>query len=382
LQHVRRQNGEQHLVLRAQPRPERSPDERRNHANVVPGVTEDVARIILNVLHALRLVVDRESAPYVTDHGRWKPSTDPDFTDCAGTTPELDVDWKATITEGGHGRGFSPIMPSFADELTSEQIDAVIHYLRGQCQDKRWARGELNLPRPLRTEKAFPESETILTMSAATHHTPDWDGELSYERQLAVRDQLEVAIPFSSINTPSGGRATGVGDAAFGWKHVLFASPTTIVSGQGEIVLPTGNSDRGLGSGVTTFGFFAAAGQLLPRNSFVQVQIGTDQPTSTDISPRTFYWRVAAGRSWREENGLGRLWSPMVEVVSARDFVEGARANIDLIPQFQATLNRRQHIRANVGLQVPMTNTAGRSKQLVCYLLWDWFDGGFLEGWK
>ena len=37
-----------------------------------------------------------------------RPSTFPDFTDCSGTTPELDVDWKATITQGGHGRGFSP----------------------------------------------------------------------------------------------------------------------------------------------------------------------------------------------------------------------------------------------------------------------------------
>jgi mono/diheme cytochrome c family protein len=314
--------------------------------------------------------------------GFTKPSTFPDFTSCAGTTPELDVDWKATITEGGHGRGFSPIMPSFSDELTSAQIDAVIHYLRGQCHDQRWARGELNLPRPLRTEKAFPESETTMTMGATTHHAPDWSGEITYERQLAARDQLEVAIPFSSIRGPSDGRATGVGDAAFGWKHVLFASHTTIVSGQGEVVLPTGNSERGLGAGVTTLGVFAAAGQILPNDSFVQVQVGTDQPTSTDIAPRTFYWRVAAGRSWREESGLGRLWSPMLEVVSARDVAEGARANIDLVPQFQVTLNRREHIRVAVGVQVPATNTAGRAKQLVFYLLWDWFDGGFLEGWK
>jgi hypothetical protein len=52
------------------------------------------------------------------------------------------------------------------------------------------------------------------------------------------------------------------------------------------------------------------------------------------------------------------------------------------MPQFQVTLNRRQHIRVNAGLQVPVSNTAGRSKQVVFYLLWDWFDGGFLEGWK
>ena len=114
----------------------------------------------------------------------------------------------------------------------------------------------------------------------------------------------------------------------------------------------------------------------------MQAQLGTDQPASPDVSPRTFYWRVAAGRSWRQENALGRLWSPMLEVVSDRDFEEGARASLDLVPQVQVTLNRRQHVRVNVGLQLPATNTAGRSKQLVFYLLWDWFDGGFLEGWK
>src|ERR1043166_4006751 len=59
-----------------------------------------------------------------------RPSTFPDFSDCASTTPELDVDWKATIAQGGHGRGFSRIMPSFAEELTADQIDAVVEHLR------------------------------------------------------------------------------------------------------------------------------------------------------------------------------------------------------------------------------------------------------------
>src|SRR5262249_59378274 len=33
-----------------------------------------------------------------------KPATFPDFTDCPSTTPGLDVDWKATSTNGGGGR--------------------------------------------------------------------------------------------------------------------------------------------------------------------------------------------------------------------------------------------------------------------------------------
>jgi hypothetical protein len=46
------------------------------------------------------------------------------------------------------------------------------------------------------------------------------------------------------------------------------------------------------------------------------------------------------------------------------------------------TLSKRQHVRANVGLQVPVTNRAGRPMQVVFYFLWDWFDGRLLEGWK
>jgi hypothetical protein len=317
-----------------------------------------------------------------TSIGFDKPSTFPDFTDCPTTTPELDVDWKATITQGGHGRGFSRIMPSFAEALTSQQIDAVIGYLRGLCRDRRYPRGELNLPRPLTTEKAFPESETVLTMALSAHRPTALDSELGYEQRLTARDQLELAIPFSSVIDENGMRASGVGDVAVGWKRVLFASRNTIVSGQGEIALPVGNRERGLGSGVTTFGLFAAVGRILPGASFLQVQIGTDQPTSTDKSPRTLFWRVNAGRSFRQENGLGRLWSPMIEVVSERQFADNASADVDVVPQFQVTLNRRQHVRVNVGLQVPATNIAGRSKQFVFYFLWDWFDGGLLEGWR
>jgi len=317
-----------------------------------------------------------------TSIGFDKPSTFPDFTDCATTTPELDVDWKATITEGGHGRGFSRIMPAFAEALTSPQIDAVIGYLRGLCRDRRYPRGELNLPRPLRTEKAFPESETVLTLGLTAERPTALDSELAYEQRLTPRDQLELAVPFSSVIDQSGTRASGVGDVALGWKRVLFASRDTIVSGQGEIVFPVGNSARGLGSGVTTFGLFAAVGRMLPAASFLQFQIGTDQPTSTDEAPRTLFWRLNAGRSFRQENGLGRLWSPMIEVVSEREFVESASADVDIVPQFQVTLSRRQHVRVNVGLQLPATNTAGRSKQFVFYFLWDWFDGGLLEGWR
>jgi hypothetical protein len=36
----------------------------------------------------------------------------------------------------------------------------------------------------------------------------------------------------------------------------------------------------------------------------------------------------------------------------------------------------------SVGLDVPLTETASRHPQILAYLLWDWFDGALVEGWK
>ena len=311
-----------------------------------------------------------------------KPGTFPDFTRCDQTTPELDVDWRAVIRDGGHNRGFSPIMPSFAEALTPQQIDAVIEHLRGFCRDRAWPRGELNLPRPLSTEKAFPEDETVITTAVNARGAPGVDNELVYERRFGARNQIEVSVPVGFARQDTRTWLGGVGDIGLGVKRALFASYGSILAVQGEVVLPTGNKARGFGSGVTMFEAFASYGQLLPRNSFLQMQTGTGLPTHTEDAPRSFFWRAALGKSFRQGSGVGRLWSPMVEWLADRDFETGARTNWDVQPQFQVTLSKRQHVRANVGVRVPFTNTAGRPVQVVFYLLWDWFDGGLLEGWK
>ncbi len=273
-------------------------------------------------------------------------------------------------------------MPAFAEELTSEQIDAVVKHLRTLCRDSAWPRGELNLPRPFATEKAFPESETVITTAVGAHGAPDVTNELVYEKRFGARNQLELSIPFAAVHDDSGTVARGVGDVGIGLKRVLFAGKASIFSVQGALHMPTGNKDKGLGAGTAGFEAFAAYGRILPSNMFVQAQLGTEQPTSTDEAPRAMFARAAVGKSFRQERGLGRLWAPMLELVSDRDVADGAKTNLDVLPQFQVTLNRRQHVRVNAGVQIPVTNAAGRSKQIVFYFLWDWFDGGLLDGWR
>jgi hypothetical protein len=294
----------------------------------------------------------------------------------------MNSDWKAVILNGGRFRGFSQIMPSFREELTSAQIDAVIEYLRGFCGSSRWPRGELNLPLALVTEKAYPENEEVIISSVNVRGAPGVTNQIIHEQRIGVRNQIEVSVPVS-FQHPDGAWYGGFGDATLGLKRVLFYSlpAGSILSVQGEITFPTGSRTKGLGAGVTTFGTFASYEQLLPRKTFLQLQAGAELPRDTSIAPQSLFWRAAAGKSFSQGQGFGRMWSPMLELVADRDLATGARTNWDLVPQMQVTLSRRQHIRANAGLRIPATNTAGRPLQAMLYVLWDWQDGKLAEGW-
>ena len=313
-----------------------------------------------------------------------KPKSFPDFSRCDQTTPELNVDWKATIRDGGHGRGFSPIMPSFVDALTSEQMDKVIAYLRSLCTDKSWPRGEFNLPLPLVTEKAFPEDEVVMTSALNAQGAPGSTTDIIYEQRFGARNQIEVDVPVVFNRQSPGLWYGGVGDTTLGVKRVLIANlhAGSILTAFGGVIVPSGNRAHGLGAGVTKLESFAAFAQLLPALSFVQLQAGTAQPTDTSKAPRSVFWRAALGKSFRQSGGLGRMWTPMTEFVATHDFMSHAKTDWDIVPQFQVTLSQRQHVRANLGFRIPVTNTADRPIQAVFYILWDWFDGGLREGWR
>lgn len=319
-----------------------------------------------------------------TTVGFTKPKTFPDFTQCNQTTPELNVDWKAMIRDGGHGRGFSPIMPSFGDALTSAQIDKVIEYLRGFCTDNRWPRGEFNLPLPAVTEKAFPENEVVITSALNSQGAPGVANDIIYEQRFGIRNQVEVDAPVNFNHPVPGLWYGGIGDATVGVKRVLLANlhSGSILSGFGGIIVPSGNTAHGLGAGVTQFETFAAFAQLLPAHSFVQLQVGTDQPIDPSKVARSLFWRSAIGKSFRQSEGLGRMWTPMMEFVANRNFTSHPTTDWDVVPEVQVTLSRRQHVRANLGFRIPVTNTADRPVQAVVYVLWDWFDGSLKAGWK
>jgi hypothetical protein len=306
----------------------------------------------------------------------------PDFTDCSFASREPDADWVTVAHEGGPARGFSRHMPAFGGALGEDDLYKILGHVRTFCAEPAWPRGELNLPRALHTEKAYPEDEAVMTLGFGRSPS-SVSSEFVYEKRFGARNQIEFKLPFAAASTGEGQWLGGAGDLTFGFKRAFAHSLERgfIAAAAAEIILPTGDESAGLSSGTPVFESFFSYGQILPRDSFLQFQGGVELPFDTDRAGREGFWRIAAGRTWTEQGPFGRAWSPMVEVLAARDLERGAVTHWDLVPQVQITLNTRQHIMLNAGWRFPLNDRAGRSSRFLVYVLWDWFDGGLFDGW-
>jgi mono/diheme cytochrome c family protein len=315
---------------------------------------------------------------------RLLPTPTPDFTDCNFASREPDADWAAIIHTGGPVRAFDRMMPAFGDALSEGEIQAILDHVRTLCGDDSWPRGELNLPRALLTEKAYPEDEAVWTTTVVVDGPGAVVNDIVYEKRFGPRNQVELKVPLEANELAPGEWRFGAGDVALGFKRALVHSLRrgSIFSAAAEIIVPTGDESAGAGAGVAVFEPFVSFGQILPAASFLQAQAGVELPFNPDRAEREAFWRVVAGTTWAQGPlGFGRAWTPMVELVAAREMDAGAPIHWDIVPQVQITLNTRQHVMLNAGVRLPVNERAGRSTAVMVYVLWDWFDGGLFDGW-
>jgi len=307
----------------------------------------------------------------------------PDFTDCDFAAREPDTDWYAIAHRGGPIRGFDRLMPAFGEALRPDELMAALAHIRTFCTDARWPRGELNLPRALFTEKAYPEDEAVITTTLVGEGLDSIGHEFVWEQRFGPLNQIEIKLPVTRADLGGAtGWKSGTGDLGLGVKHTLRHSLErgSILSIGGELVLPTGDETKGLGKGTTVLESFVLFGKILPRDSFVQFQGIVEMPNDSAFEDELVV-RAAYGRTWTAGAPFGRTFTPMIEVLAARELGGGAETQWDLAPQIQVSLNKRQHVLGAIGIRQPITDRDTRSTELVFYLLWDWFDGGVLEGW-
>lgn len=306
----------------------------------------------------------------------------PDFTSCTFNSREQASDWVAIAHEGGPVRAFSQIMPAFGSALSKRELETVIERIKKFCSESEWPRGELNLPRAMFTEKAFPEDEAVLAFDIGEHGSADAEMAAIWEKRIGARGQIEIVVPYRSVDVGlPDGRAHGVGDVAVGAKYAFSHDYDRgrIWAVGGEVVLPTGDETRGLGNEKAGAELYLAFGKLLPSDSFVQSRLLVEGQLGRS-STREAAWQTAFGKTWISGE-FGRSWTPMIEVIAARELEGGATTDWDIVPQLQISLSRRQHILFAVGAQLPVNDRQSRDMRFLAYVLWDWYDGGLLDGW-
>ncbi|MBI3989118.1 MAG: cytochrome c [candidate division NC10 bacterium] len=299
----------------------------------------------------------------------------PDLTWCAFNSEEPDRDWILITAEGGPATGRSDVMPSFRDALTEDQIRQVVAYLRTFCTED-WPRGELNFPRPLVTEKAWPENEIVFTWNTARTPGDEQSTQFSWtlEKRVGPRGQVEVKFPFQ-INDPEGqGAVGGIGDVEAGIKYVLYDNLEQLFLSSGglEVGAPTGSIRRGLGDGTTILSPFLAAGKawgdLIGQGSFK-----FEYPVVTRRAPKALLYNLAFTYPIL---AVGRLTEGQVLLELNGKSEWGTEApkhfQLSLTPGLRKALTRSGLWAAAVGVQVPVTGVRDVDYRVMGYLLYEY----------
>jgi hypothetical protein len=306
-----------------------------------------------------------------------------DFTDCSLTTPENDADWERAIAKGGPGVGLSSQMPAFEDSLSPEQIRGFVSHMRTFCGDPRWPSGNLNFPRPIITEKAFPENEVVIA-PVVSHRKEDGGVPATthvrwlnlFEGRIGKRTMYEVGIPAEShhtaalsipsatlVNTKSS--AFGVGDIELSLKHTLLASDRTpaILTAGLETSLPAGDYAKGLGEGTTVLEPFLAAGAML-GSWYVQAQTKVELPVDRSRADRAFVYNIYVGR---DTSLAPNTWTLGVEL-------NGENSELAITPQVRKGLTRTGALAGALGVMIPITEREEQGTRWVGYLLWEYME--------
>jgi hypothetical protein len=304
----------------------------------------------------------------------WESAVRPvSFADC-GTTAEPSEQWETIVTEGGLVRGLSSVMPAFDEAFTGEEVGAVVAYLRTFCpRADEYPPGELNFRRLLVTGKAFPEEEVVLSIA----HRPDratraTELEASYEKRIGPRFQYEVTLPF---RTATEGR--GLGDLELEAKQVLHFDlrRVEIMSAGLGMTLPTGSRSTGLGEGTTVFSPFVAYGKGW-GGTLLQAKVEGRLPADLDRADREVEYAVAVSRAFGPRT---IAWTPAVELVGAWN-ARTKQHEYAAVVEASKPLNKLGHVIASIGVAIPIRPREERYR-IQAYLLWDFGDGPFWQGW-
>lgn len=297
------------------------------------------------------------------------------FSDALFNSREPAEDWEIVAKHGGPALGFSDKMPAFGEVLPEEDIDAVLEYVKTLGGEHDYPDGALNLFLPVRTKKAFPEDEWVWKQRFTGQDGDDaWKNTLEYEFRIGERWQgvLEVT------------HETEGGDGEFGhfepgFKYVMMHDRQAgyIFTLGGNLGIPLNGDAEWEALPYLAYGKILNDAWTFQGSGRLKMSLEDSDHGSAEFASIVHYTHTPWPRSV----------FPGLEVVAEMPFERGSgpgkksAVQVSVLPQVRIGLSKRGHVAINAGVELPLNDTERYDWRAYAYLIWDFADGGFFEGW-
>jgi hypothetical protein len=279
------------------------------------------------------------------------------------------------VTHGGAALVFSAEMPAFGDALAEEDIDAVLAYIKTLGGEHNYPDGELNLFLPIRTKKAFPEDEWVWKQRFADQEGDNsWKNTLEYEFRIGERAQGVLEVTHTTVD--------GSGEFGHfepGMKYVLADNleAGSIYTLGGNLGIPLSSGEDWEFLPYLAFGKILGDAWTFQGSGRLKLSLEDSDHSSAEF----------AGIVHWVHSPWPRSVFPALEMVAEVPFERGtgpdkkSAVQWSILPQARIGLNKRGHVALNAGLELPLNDTERYDWRAYVYLIWDFADGGFFEGW-
>ncbi len=296
-----------------------------------------------------------------------------DLSDPLFNSREPSSDWYLVIKHGGPALAFSPAMPAFQDAFSDDEIRGLVAYLKTLPGPHRYPPGDLNYLLAFRTKKAWLEDEVVIWTRFDRRDQVGDDvltTAVELEKRWGARWQTELKLAYG-WEGPRG----NWDELEVGFKYALYdhLERTFLLTGGADLAFALHGD-----ASMQVIPFLAAAKGLGDQFT-LQTSLRTHLPPE-EVSSGDLAWAMAL--HW-VPTPWPRGVFPGVELTATVPFEPGAReaARWTVLPQLNLGLSRRGHVRAAVGVELPL-NDRTYDFRVHTYLLWDFADGMFWEGWR
>lgn len=280
------------------------------------------------------------------------------------------ADWFLVTKYGGQSLGLSDQMPGYGEAFNDAQIKALIDYLKeGLVDASKYPPGDLNFPRPVRTIKAFPEDEALILSryESSQGEARQARETLYFGKRFAQRWMYEVK---GTRSVDSGSEAEYEGELGVKWSFYDDLDSMLLLAGGLEAEIPEGSDAEDVW--IPYFSMAKGLSDAVTFQGTLRSHLPGGSTTDGDLElSGAFHFATS---QWP------RSATPGVELIMVAPFDSERDVRASVLPQVLIGMSKSGHVSFGLGAELPLTGIDW-SYRLHAFLLWDFADGAFWQGW-